>query len=752
MKLILRKIIERASGLVTQEIYIALLFLASGFSALIYQVVWQRALFTNFGINSEAVTVIVSIFMFGIGMGALVGGYLQKAASKYLLHIFIVLEISIGVYGVFSLDIIRMAGQQSSASTTENLVLWTYLVLGFPTLCMGATLPILVGYIQKNFNNFGKTIGLLYASNTFGSAVAAFFTVQVMFAYLGQTSSIYIAAACNLMVATLIYKVRHNSTLASIGIRSGVQKEWDAENEKSLQLKRNVRIPTWFAFVCLFAIGYIALSQEIIWFRLLGFLTGGRPHVFGFLLASFLIGIAAGSMRSKQICERESDPVRYLLLALLFSALIFYLSIPTISMVTGSYGKDAGIFASYLLVAVVAFLTGGVLPMLIHISIDQQFGGNEKNTQKMSLLYFANILGSTFGPLLTGFLLLNVLTVEDNVVVLTVINLVLLMAVLVMFPKYGSPFRVFLIVLISTVFVREFMHKPMYRDHLETLQYGSPGNKPFKHVVENRASIITVADARGSDIIYGGGVYDGRFNTDPVENSNWIDRAFMVAALHPRPEKILEIGLSSGSWSKVLSTYKPLVALTVVEINKGYLDVIKSYPEIEAAISGSKVKLVFDDGRRWLRNNPEENFDAIVMNTTFYWRSNSTNLLSREFFELCKSRLKPGGVIYLNTTGLRDTVFTAANVFKHVTTYRNFVAASDEPFLMSTDGARENLLQFMDEDGAPVFAKSEKHRALLTQLSQHRFEDIRESVLKEPNLRLITDDNMFPEYKADYRP
>ncbi len=94
---------EKRFSLLASEKYIAVLFLVSGFSALIYQVVWQRVLFTTFGINSEAVTVIVSVFMFGLGVGALAGGYLQSKFTAYLLPIFVGLEILIGIFGAGAL-------------------------------------------------------------------------------------------------------------------------------------------------------------------------------------------------------------------------------------------------------------------------------------------------------------------------------------------------------------------------------------------------------------------------------------------------------------------------------------------------------------------------------------------------------------------------------------------------------------------------------------------------------------------------
>src|SRR6266545_1119360 len=79
------------------------LFFLSGFPALLYQVVWQRALFTIYGVNIESVTVVVSAFMLGLGLGSLGGGWLSERPGMPLLAVFGIAELGIGLFGVFSL-------------------------------------------------------------------------------------------------------------------------------------------------------------------------------------------------------------------------------------------------------------------------------------------------------------------------------------------------------------------------------------------------------------------------------------------------------------------------------------------------------------------------------------------------------------------------------------------------------------------------------------------------------------------------
>lgn len=498
---------ERRAALMASEKYIAVLFLISGFSALIYQVVWQRVLFTTFGIHSEAVTVIVSVFMFGLGVGALAGGYVQKKYPPYLLHIFIGLEVSIGIFGLFSLDLIHLVSQHASNTSTAELVGWTYLILALPTLLMGATLPILVAFLQTYFDNMGKTVGLLYAFNTIGSAIAAFCTVEVLFVLMGQQAVVIIAAACNLGTAILIFDAnrRLRSSSSAAARASNAAANIHANAADANPVKALASLPYPFVFASLMAIGYISLSQEIIWYRLLGFLTGGRPQVFGLLLTAFLIGIALGSLRSKKICESSQDPYAYVVRALIMASAIFYLAIPCVANATAFWGKAAGPYLAYFLIGLLAYYTGGMLPMLIHIGVgDQAKKPGHDATMSMSWLYFANIIGATCGPMLTGFVLLDHYSMEGNVIVLSAITILLLFAVLVFIPK-ATFYKLGASALIAALSLAAWaMHQPLYAGHLEKIQYAKSNAKPFKYAIENRAGIITV-EAAETDIIFGGG-------------------------------------------------------------------------------------------------------------------------------------------------------------------------------------------------------------------------------------------------------
>lgn len=296
-----------------------------------------------------------------------------------------------------------------------------------------------------------------------------------------------------------------------------------------------------------------------------------------------------------------------------------------------------------------------------------------------------------------------------------------------------------------------FGHAPLFRGLLEKLHYKSELSEDmaYRRVIETRSGVIAVAAPAGvPNVLFGGGVYDGAFNVDPREKGNGILRAFMVSALHRAPTRVLEIGLATGSWTRVLADHERVKDLTVVEINPGYLEVLPEYPEIASILRDPKVHIHIDDGRRWLMRHPEERFDVIVMNTSFHWRSHATNVLSEEFLRLTRAHLKAGGVVYLNTTHSQNVRCTLARVFEHVVSVENFVAGSDAPLDLSSEERARSLLEFVS-GGRPVLADGQLAQ-VREQLLAFPLKDEGSALRAQTSCWSITDDNMASEYKEHW--
>ena len=157
---------QQASQLAQWRRVLCVLFFFSGFPALIYQLTWQRALFRTFGVNIESVTIVVTAFMLGLGLGSLAGGWLSKRRTIPLLPLLAAIELMTGCYGLVSLDIFDRVGDLTIGLPLAATAAASLALVLVPTLLMGATLPLLVGHLVRRSGHVGSAVGLLYYVNT----------------------------------------------------------------------------------------------------------------------------------------------------------------------------------------------------------------------------------------------------------------------------------------------------------------------------------------------------------------------------------------------------------------------------------------------------------------------------------------------------------------------------------------------------------------------------------------------------------
>lgn len=174
-------------------------------AALIYQVCWQRLLFQSVGVDLQSVTIIVSTFMFGLGLGALAGGELADIFPGRTLGLFALIELATGMFGAASPWLIRDVNAATVHYSVAAISLVNFALLLIPTTLMGATLPILVTHVTRTFRNLGVSVGVLYFSNTLGAALGAFLTGFLLLYYCGLTETIWIAACLNIGVSVLVW-------------------------------------------------------------------------------------------------------------------------------------------------------------------------------------------------------------------------------------------------------------------------------------------------------------------------------------------------------------------------------------------------------------------------------------------------------------------------------------------------------------------------------------------------------------------
>ncbi len=200
---------------VSRRLWLYLVFLVSGFAALIYQVVWQRSLFAIYGINVESVTMVVTAFMLGLGLGSLAGGAISKDPTRPALLLFSLVEFGIGLFGFFSLGLFHWVGSFTLGMSTLGTFFITFVLVLFPTMLMGATLPLLVSHLVRASGNVGKSVGTLYFVNTLGSAFASAAAVMYLMGNHGQAGSVRIAALLNFIVsagAFVAHRLSHSGS------------------------------------------------------------------------------------------------------------------------------------------------------------------------------------------------------------------------------------------------------------------------------------------------------------------------------------------------------------------------------------------------------------------------------------------------------------------------------------------------------------------------------------------------------------
>jgi spermidine synthase len=723
------------------------LFFTSGFPALLYQIVWQRALFTIYGVNIQSVTVIVTVFMIGLGIGSLAGGRLSTVRTVNSLRAFGCIEICIGIFGAFSLALFHSAARIAAGTSTLSTGAISFMLLLIPTLLMGSTLPLLVAFLVRTNENVGESVGSLYSVNTLGSAVACFLASMFLMRLLGETGCVRCAAIINLIVGGIAIFLSFSHARAP---GSSVKPVAPAGSTPHSTIPMALGVV--FAAVC----GFIALAYEILWYHIYSFTSGTKASCFARLLGSYLIGIAYGALAVHDVCKRKFKDdlprtIRGASIVVCLGTIGSFLVVPMTAWCVSALRMPYDL--TFVFVSIGAALLGASFPILAHASMNP----NEPAGKKLSYLYLANIIGSASGSFFIGFVAMDHITTAQ--VSLLLLFCGLLTAVVLAFLASPLPLKNVLIASIAACILLTLGSRVLFSSIFERLLMKSDyrSGTVFKNLVENRSGIIAV-DASG--FVWGGGAYDGQFKIDPVNDTNNIFRAFAIGALHPSPRHVLVIGLSSGSWAQVLVNHPSFIDATVVEINPGYLSLIQQRSVVSSLLNNPNVHIEIDDGRRWLVNHPAAKFDFILMNTTLNWRANVTNLLSVEFLQLARQHLKPGGILYYNTTSSERVQLTAVTVFPYALRVSNFIAVSDSPITFDRENWR-HVLENYKIDGRKVFDLSNQaYRACIdswvampqtdrenTTTSLDRSIEDRTSLMRRlRGQRLMTDDNMGTEW------
>jgi spermidine synthase len=501
-----------------------------------------------------------------------------------------------------------------------------------------------------------------------------------------------------------------------------------------------------FAWWLSLGVGFLSLSQEILWVRLVSFAFEGPPQAFSLVLALFLIGIALGAYVGKWFCARSHDLYAAGALTLIAAALVDLLLPHTVHFFLGR--DRPGLPWLPLAIVGTAALKSVLFPIAHHL------GSNQSGPQvgsSVSRVYFGNILGSTLGPIVTGFVLLDLFTVEQC---MTIVGLGCALLGALMALRSGARRAKSAAISIAATAAAAAAAAPT-AEAIPSLavRTGDEASR-ITNVVQNKHGIIHTASETGqADVVFGGNLYDGRITIDMVSDPNGLARAYVLAAFHPAPRRVLVVGMSGGAWTRAVAGFPGVQRIDVVEINPAYLTLVGRYPEVAPILTDQRIQIHIDDGRRWLKRHPEAMYDLIVQNTTFHWRSNTANLLSAEFFREVQQHMRPGAIVAINTTRSLDVYRTAQEVFPFTARFHSFVYGADRDFRVPAAEALERLARCRVGDRAAFEPEQFEPGGLAYHIANDSIVPVADFLAGQSTagIGVVTDQNLLTEYRHGSR-
>ena len=641
-------------------------FLASGFCALVYEIVWLRLAMAEFGVTTPLVSLVLAMFMAGVGFGCWAAGrltrYLEPCPAAVSLRFYALAELLIGASALavpaqlsWGHEILLGLGGEQTISAGMHYgfsAFWIALTLLPWCACMGATVPLAMAAIQRGFGGPREAFSHLYLANVLGAVagtlIPAFFLIEI----LGFRGTLWFAASVNALLAS-----------AALALSFRLRPSWAEPVPASPEggtAERVVAVPgnpLWL----LFATGLISLALEVVWIRQFTPYLGTVVYAFATILAAYLVATYLGS-RAYRAWTRSSwgDVSGFLWISLAALALLPIVTAdPRLPFPEGVHvwsflriGLGVGGFS-----AAVGFLT----PMLVD-------RWSEGDPRRAGHAYAINVLGSVGGPLLAGFGLLPLFSERMSTFLLALPLLAIgLLAVrrTAIFPRVSrggrlawaaSPLAVSLIlVALSEDFEGQFATSVIRRD----------------------ATATVIATGEGMDkqlLINGHGMTRLSPTTKMMAH---LPLAFLARA----PEDGLVVAFGMGTSFRSLHSWG--LRATAVELVPSVVDLFPYFHVDGASLLASpRAHIVLDDGRRLLERSVDQ-YDIVIVDPPPPVSSAGTSLLySTEFYAIVKRRLRPGGIVqqWLYLGGEDDEVRASvaralAESFPHVRAFRSF----DEP-------------------------------------------------------------------------
>ena len=675
-----------------------LLFFLSGLSGLIYQVVWVRVFGNVFGNTIYSASIVVAVFMLGLGAGSyLIGAWADRryaANPEFPLRAYGFVELVIALLGLEIALVLPHLDQVSaavssyvqepsgwyalSASSYVARTVIAVALLAPITLLMGGTLTLLIRHlVRSDLVAGGSRIAALYGVNTLGAALGCFLTDFTLVPAVGLRSTQFIAIALNVAAGLgALYLSSRPVGRALLGsprrrhARGGPDKVRPTGPGTDTPAPDSVR-PLILTSLALALAGFAALGMEILWFRHMSILLGGFRAVFSLLLTVILVGIGIGSLAGGLLHRRTARAAEWFMAAqaLFVAFALFGLGLADVRPIDAAPADTNELWfnARPILfeVGLPALLMGFSFP-LANAMIQR---AEAAVGRRAGLLYLANTAGAVCGSIAVGFLLLPRLGIQGSATVLAVAAALAIVPVYFASrlkpapttegqpafsapttdaatpPYVGASFSWLAgAAVIAGVALALWLRLPGDYVNLRAL----PALSADEHrllVSDGLAELIAVTERpRQGRTLYTNG--HAMSSTLPLSQRYMRALAHIPLLSMTQPEAVLVIGFGVGNTTHAATLHPPVRRVELADLSRDILTHAGYFADANGdVLADPKVTVHLNDGRQHLQMQAAGAYDLVALEPPPIAYAGVSALYSREFYTLARSRLKAGGYI-----------------------------------------------------------------------------------------------------------
>lgn len=633
---------------------LVVLFVGSGCSALIYEIVWLQMLQLVIGSSAVSLGVLLGTFMGGMCLGSLALPRLVSS-RRHPLRVYAVLEAAIGCMGLILVFIMPSVFNLYAGNGLTGLpgILLRGLVAALcllpPTILMGATLPAIARWVRSTPEGI-SWLGFFYAGNIVGAVCGCFLTAFYLLRIYDVTIATYVAVAMNLAVAgvslALAAKVPHIEPLA---------KSLPAAPQLS-----NIAAANEAIYFAIALSGATALGAEVLWTRLLSLMLGTTVYTFAIILAMFLVGLGLGSSLGAFVARHSARPrlalgVCQLMLtaAIAWAAFMVAHSLPywpiDSSLVESFWdGVPLDIGRCICVTLPATILWGASFPLAL-----ASVAGNDQDTGRLvGRVYAANTLGAIVGAVGTAVFLIGSIGTQQSQRLLIGLSTVAAMLVLVpMLQKSttGTPVRGRFALAVSTL-AALFLVWSVDMIPARLIAYGHYPSTNFltQEIIFSgegfNASIAISERDDGTRAYHSSGRTEA--GNDPSNLRVQRMLSHIPALIHPKPKSVLIVGCGTGITAGAFVIHPDIERIVICDFEPLVPRVVPSYftEDNYDVINDPRVEIINDDARHYLLST-QDRFDVITSDPFEPIVKGVAVLYTAEHFELIKRHLNPGGVV-----------------------------------------------------------------------------------------------------------